>query len=156
MGTANAARPADDLLRRTILYKVGHHGSHNATVRRDSGELPPSHPLGVPFGLELMNDIVAMIPVDDQAARQRKQVWEMPAERLDRRLREKARMRVLRADAFIEPLRPPEQPDLVPQSTDWQPVPGLPHARWRRATETFEVGDNLGPLYYDVALELQE
>jgi hypothetical protein len=135
---------------------MGHHGSHNATVRRDSGEVNPSHQLGVPFGLELMNEIVAMIPVDDQAARQRTQVWKMPAERLYRRLREKARLRVLRADELIEPLRPPEQPDLVPQSTDWQPVPGLPHARWRHAQETFEVGDNLGPLYCDVAFELQE
>jgi len=49
MSTPNAARPANDLLRRTILDKVGHHGSHNATVRRDSREVTPSHPLGVPF-----------------------------------------------------------------------------------------------------------
>ena len=29
---------ADDLMRRVVLYKVGHHGSHNATVRRDPRE----------------------------------------------------------------------------------------------------------------------
>jgi hypothetical protein len=41
---------AEDLLRNTVLYKVSHHGSHNATVRDK--------------GLELMThpDLVAMIP----------------------------------------------------------------------------------------------
>ena len=147
---------ADDLLRRTILYKVGHHGSHNATVRRDPREVTETSPLGVPFGLELMNDVVAMIPVDYQAAREKKKVWDMPADRLYRRLREKARRRVLRADESITPLNPPEEPDLVPQSTTWQPIPGLKHAHWRRSAENFTIGDNLGPLYYDVAFELED
>lgn len=41
---------AEDLLRNTVLYKVSHHGSHNATVKE--------------HGLELMThpDLVAMIP----------------------------------------------------------------------------------------------
>jgi beta-lactamase superfamily II metal-dependent hydrolase len=148
---------ADDLLRRTILYKVGHHGSHNATARRDSDETTPEYPLGVPFGLELMNDIVAMIPVDSQAVNKNMpDPWEMPYDRLYRRLREKARLRVLRADESITPLKPPEEPDLVPESTTWQPIPGLKHAQWRRSAENFTIGDNLGPLYYDVAFELED
>src|SRR6202011_1736435 len=41
-----------DLLKRTIFYKVGHHGSHNATLREK--------------GLELMTQdgLIAMIPVN--------------------------------------------------------------------------------------------
>jgi hypothetical protein len=148
---------ADDLLRRTILYKVGHHGSHNATARRDSDETTPEYPLGVPFGLELMNDIVAMIPVDWQAVNKNMpDPWEMPYDRLYRRLREKARLRVLRADESIKPLRSPEEPDIVPESKTWQPIPGLKHAHWRRSAENFTIGDNLGPLYYDVAFELED
>jgi hypothetical protein len=46
-----------DLLQRTVFYKVGHHASHNATLRLE--------------GLELMKspDLVAMIPVNEQTAR---------------------------------------------------------------------------------------
>ncbi len=56
---------ADDLLSRTILYKVGHHGSHNATDRADPRNAVGNE-IGEPFGLELMKD---MIPVDGAAAR---------------------------------------------------------------------------------------
>lgn len=49
----------DDLFSRTVFYKVGHHGSHNATLRAE--------------GLEKMTDknLVAMLPVDKKMARQR-------------------------------------------------------------------------------------
>lgn len=45
-----------DLLKRTVYYKVGHHGSHNATATKD--------------GLELMTspDLSAFIPVNEQDA----------------------------------------------------------------------------------------
>jgi hypothetical protein len=44
-----------DLLRRTVFYKVGHHGSHNATLREN--------------GLELMQRLsTVMIPVDHAMA----------------------------------------------------------------------------------------
>ena len=33
---------ADDLLARTVLYKVGHHGSHNATLKERGLELMTS------------------------------------------------------------------------------------------------------------------
>jgi hypothetical protein len=81
---------AEDLLRRTALYKVGHHGSHNATLREK--------------GLELMErpDLVAMIPVDEAMARRPKggnpQGWDMPFSPLLDRLRQKTDGRVLRAD----------------------------------------------------------
>ncbi|GAB3809115.1 hypothetical protein GCM10028819_49660 [Spirosoma humi] len=46
----------EDLLNRTVVYKVGHHGSHNATPQRT--------------GLEklISNDLLALIPVDQRKA----------------------------------------------------------------------------------------
>lgn len=81
---------AADLLRRTAFYKVGHHASHNATLREK--------------GLELMErpDLVAMIPVDEAMAHKPKggnpDGWDMPFSPLLQRLQEKAGGRVLRAD----------------------------------------------------------
>ncbi|WP_460881132.1 MBL fold metallo-hydrolase [Pontibacter rugosus] len=84
-----------DLVKRTILYKVGHHGSHNATLAAK--------------GLELMesDDLMALLPVDEeQAARKR---WLMPFAPLYKRLIEKTHGRILRADSGI-----PEQPESTP------------------------------------------
>lgn len=77
---------ASDLLRRTVFYKVGHHGSHNATLKEN--------------GLELMRSpgFVAAIPVDQEFANNSKH-WEMPAEVLFSRLQELSRGRILRADS---------------------------------------------------------
>jgi beta-lactamase superfamily II metal-dependent hydrolase len=51
----NRTISGNDLLKRTIVYKVGHHGSHNATLREQ--------------GLELMDNLnAAIIPVDHQMA----------------------------------------------------------------------------------------
>lgn len=146
---------ADDLLTRVLLYKVGHHGSHNATVRRDPREPSSTDPIGAPFGLELMNDIVAMIPVDwDAAKKEMPDPWKMPHEPLYRRLREKTRRRILRSDLQLTPLDVQrEDPDLVPKSTRWQPVPGLEGVQWRRSAEQFATGTP-GPLCYDVAITL--
>lgn len=76
----------------TILYKVGHHASHNATLRAE--------------GLELMThpDLVAMIPVQEEFARKTKQ-WNMPFPSLLARLQEKTKGRVLRADKSLSDLR---------------------------------------------------
>jgi hypothetical protein len=75
---------SDDLLARTVLYKVGHHGSHNATLRAR--------------GLEKMEspDLVAMIPVHRSTARD--QEWEFPYRPLWKRLNQRACGRVLLAD----------------------------------------------------------
>ena len=58
-----------------MLYKVGHHGSHNATLRE--------------LGLELMTsrELAAMLPVDRTTAK--KMDWNMPFPTLYRRLHEK-------------------------------------------------------------------
>ena len=145
----------DQLLDRVVLYKVGHHGSHNATVRRDPRDLTTADPNGAPFGLELMNDIIAMIPVDHDAVRKKMpDPWLMPHEPLYRRLRDKARRRVMRSDLELAPLDSDrEAKDVVPTSEKWAPVPGLPNARWRASGEKFDT-DTKGPLYYDVAISL--
>jgi hypothetical protein len=75
---------AEDLLKRTVFYKVGHHASHNATLKE--------------HGLEAMEraDLVALIPVDGEVAQRKK--WTMPAPTLYKRLIEKTHGRVLRSD----------------------------------------------------------
>ena len=79
-GTVTAA----DLLKRAVVYKVGHHGSHNATLREK--------------GLERMEspDLVALIPVEKEMAAKKR--WDMPFPPLYERLKEKARGRVIRVD----------------------------------------------------------
>jgi len=77
-----------DLLSRTILYKVGHHCSHNATLREQ--------------GLEAMTDprLVAMIPVVEEVARkQGRKGWNMPFPELKHALLERTKGRLLRGDA---------------------------------------------------------
>ena len=74
-----------DLLARTIFYKVGHHGSHNATLKDK--------------GLELMTseDLVAMIPVNHKMAE--KKGWgRMPLPDLVTRLHERTHGRTLQID----------------------------------------------------------
>jgi beta-lactamase superfamily II metal-dependent hydrolase len=91
----------EDLLARTVLYKVGHHGSHNATLRAK--------------GLERMEsaDLVAMIPVHRKTAKD--QDWKFPYPPLWKRLKEKARGRVLLADApDITELQPDAEAALSP------------------------------------------
>lgn len=98
--TAAGPVRAADLLARTALYKVGHHGSHNATLREK--------------GLELMTspDLVAMIPVNRVMAR--KQEWNMPLPSLLRRLEERTRGRILDAELG----RPAEKPDAA-SAEEW-------------------------------------
>jgi hypothetical protein len=78
-----------DLLNRAVFYKVGHHGSHNATLR-----------VG---GLEEMTsgELVAMIPTDQDFAHTRrppKTGWEMPAHGIEQALRGFTGGRIIRAD----------------------------------------------------------
>jgi beta-lactamase superfamily II metal-dependent hydrolase len=73
-----------DLLKKTLVYKVGHHGSHNATLREK--------------GLELMEGLrIAMIPVDHEMA-QKKRWGKIPLEGLLTALDAKCRGFVLRSD----------------------------------------------------------
>ncbi|WP_431858098.1 MBL fold metallo-hydrolase [Azospirillum sp.] len=74
-----------DLLARTVYYKVGHHGSHNATLKEK--------------GLELMasRDLAAFIPTNEEDAR--KVGWgQMPFGTLLDALEDRCDGRVIRAD----------------------------------------------------------
>jgi len=76
-----------DLLSRTIFYKVGHHGSHNATLRE--------------LGLEAMKSLkLAFVPVDHKMAVKKR--WnQMPLNELMKRLNEITEDRVVRIDQDI-------------------------------------------------------
>lgn len=76
-----------DLLRRTIVYKVGHHGSHNATLREN--------------GLEIMDSLqLALLPTDRAMAEKVK--WgRFPLPELVERLEEKTKHRVVRSDGAL-------------------------------------------------------
>ena len=76
-----------ELLRRTIFYKVGHHGSHNATLRE--------------LGLEQMKSLqLAFVPVDREMAIKKR--WnQMPLNELMQRLNEITGERVVRTDSDI-------------------------------------------------------
>jgi hypothetical protein len=96
---------SDDLLARTVLYKVGHHGSHNATLREK--------------GLELMasGELAAMIPVNRVTAQ--KMDWLMPFPALLRRLQEKTKGRVLDAELGLAEQRP-----AAATAAEWQQFVG--------------------------------
>ena len=115
---------AEDLLRRTVLYKVGHHGSHNATLRDQ--------------GLEKMvsDDLIALIPVDKEMAKKKR--WNMPVPPLLERLLQKTSGRVLRVD----------DADKVENR---QPPKGIPAALWRQFQQSVVADETL---YYEVVIGL--
>ena len=84
-GTGADVVTGPELLRRTVFYKVGHHGSHNATLKA--------------HGLEEMTspDLVAFIPVDHAMA-VKKRWGRMPLPELVTALAERTRGRVVRID----------------------------------------------------------
>jgi predicted metallo-beta-lactamase superfamily hydrolase len=114
-----------DLLKRTIFYKVGHHGSHNATLKAK--------------GLELMvnEGLVAMIPVDHAMA-VKKRWGRMPLPELMDRIKEKTRGRVLRVDDAAKTTA-----DLANLKPD-----DLSPADWKQFTDRVQVTD----LYYQISL----
>jgi hypothetical protein len=92
---ANTTVTATELLRRTVFYKVGHHGSHNATAKAK--------------GLELMqsDDLVAFIPVNHKMAV--KKGWgKMPLRNLVKELNARTQGRLVRADEDYEPPNTPK------------------------------------------------
>lgn len=98
---------AKDLLSRVVLYKVGHHASHNATLKDK--------------GLEWMesSELVALIPVDRTVAMNKTPPWRMPATALYKALLAKTNGRVLRSDTGWP--RESDRPD------------GISKQRWKTA-----------------------
>lgn len=132
---------AADLLRRTVFYKVGHHGSHNATLRE--------------AGLERMTspELIAFVPVDERVAHEVKNWNDMPFEPLLERLYEKTEGRVIRLDhGVVTDVRP----EYLPEET-WERI--APRARAFRdgrvrpggRLQHPDGGDH--PLYFELVIE---
>jgi hypothetical protein len=130
-GSLMRAQTAHDLLARTVLYKVGHHGSHNATLSA--------------LGLDLMvdGDLVALLPVDQEKAHDKG--WdEMPFKPLLDHLGDKTSGRIVRIDDPGPPAR--------------QNPSRLSNPQWKRFLSTLRVQkkkvDPLGEikLYVDYTL----
>lgn len=120
---------ARDLLARTVLYKVGHHGSHNATLhgtRED--DYPNLAWMGQgPFGREF----AAMIPAVPAWAYRQQPVWAHPLPAIKSALEVKAAGRVFQTD------------------TDHIPRPdGVSNAEWKAFTDSTTVT----PLYFEFAI----
>ncbi len=90
-----------DLLRRTIFYKVGHHGSHNATLKPALEQM--THP-----------KLVAMIPTNEKFAKDIKHRT-MPAPNLYKALEEHTGQRLLRNDQGVGGVANP----MTMEGVDW-------------------------------------
>ncbi|REJ82003.1 MAG: MBL fold metallo-hydrolase [Acidobacteria bacterium] len=102
---AGGSVSSHELLQRAVLYKVGHHGSHNATLRK---------------GVELMTspELVAVIPTDEEWAWHKRSSgdggWRMPFLPIYRALLERCRGRVLQTDSGL----PTDKPRMTPRDSD--------------------------------------
>lgn len=107
-----------DLLEKCVFYKVGHHGSHNATLKEK--------------GLEMMTnpDLLAMIPVDEHWANDRD--WEHPDQKLLKRLEEKTRGRILRSDKIPKFSQKPPKPEMATVE-EWEET--LSHISWDHSSD---------------------
>lgn len=131
---------ATELLEKAVFYKVGHHGSHNATLKN---------------GLDLMknNELAAMIPVDQDVAD--KVGWEMPFAPLLEALLEKTRGKVAIADNKMDISRLLKQ---LPEAQRTQKQEErFEHLReeWEKGRKAFASSkemlddDNKRPLYFE-------
>jgi beta-lactamase superfamily II metal-dependent hydrolase len=101
---------ARDLLGRTVFYKVGHHGSHNATL---SGEVASDYANLSWLGRgKFKDDFVAVIPANAKWAKSKKK-WTHPLPSIETALKAKAFGRVFRNDTDKVP-----KPDDVTKA-DW-------------------------------------
>ncbi len=88
-GPANKDK-TKELLKNTVLYKVGHHASHNAT-------------LVDAFEQMTRRDLAALIPVDETDPNiTKKNGWKMPAHNLYQEILKKTNSRVLRMDKVFD------------------------------------------------------
>jgi hypothetical protein len=122
----NRTVKAAELLANTVLYKVGHHGSHNATLREQ--------------GLELMThpELVAMLPVEKEAV-ERLGYGEMPLISLLKELDKRTEGRILHLDKKWTGGKAPGT---------WKA--GMVQARL--ASEAFQAGAEKRPLYMEYTI----
>ncbi|WP_430881656.1 hypothetical protein [Granulosicoccus sp. 3-233] len=110
----NRTTTVRDLLARCVLYKVGHHGSHNATLNGTSADDHAN--LGWMARGEFADDFVAMIPANTPWALGKSKPWMHPLPQIEEALTKKTRGRVFRSDRDAI-----EQPDEAVMCTaEWQ------------------------------------
>jgi hypothetical protein len=114
---------ARDLLERTVLYKVGHHGSHNATLAGQEGS---EHPNLAWMGRKVPDDeFCAMITaVREWAMNQNTPPWNHPLPSISAALHAKAAGRVLQTDTDR-----PAQPQ------------GVSNTAWKKFTDRLTIDD---------------
>jgi hypothetical protein len=122
-----------DLLRRTVFYKVGHHGSNNATL--------------VPGGLDQMLDpaLVAMIPVDPV----RQPNYKMPNQALKTRLLAQARGRVIVACEGTSSAEPCPCVDFKPPA---EKPAGMSVAEWEQFNQSLVWDKSTDKLWIEYTL----
>jgi hypothetical protein len=129
-GLSFAAAPevsVPDLLERTVFYKVGHHGSHNATLAAK--------------GLERMTseELVAFVPTDETWAWQtRESGWRMPYLPLYRALLERTSGRLVQSDSGL--------PDTKPRMAPHPKHGGLPYSDVDWLSLQAEIADLAAPI----------
>lgn len=88
-----------DLLARTVLYKTGHHGSHNATLKGDANSKTPT--LGWLGTGSYADEFTAMITAVRDWATQDSVDWDHPLKAIKDALLDKSEMRVLQTDTDL-------------------------------------------------------
>jgi len=120
---------ARDLLARTVLYKVGHHGSHNATLSGAAGaEVPNLNWMGQESAAP---EFTAMITAVNRWAVAQRPPWIHPLPSIRAALASKAQGRVFQTDENV-----PAKPDDVSAG------------EWRKFTDRSVFND----LYFDWTL----
>lgn len=105
---------AKELLGRCVLYKVGHHGSHNATLNGNDQDDYAN--LGWMARGAFADEFVAMIPANTKWAMNKTRPWLHPLPEIEAALHKKARGRVFRSD-----LDKVEKPDpSILSEAEWQ------------------------------------
>lgn len=122
-----------DLLARTVLYKVGHHGSHNATLAGAPGD-EHANLAWMGTGAAASEFTALITAVNEWAVTENDPPWHHPLPSIKRALLEKAQGRVLQTDEKYDRDRPPA---------------GVPAASW----EAFCDRCAFDPLYFDLTIE---
>jgi hypothetical protein len=121
-----------ELLGRTVLYKVGHHGSHNATLDGKADDAVPN--LSWLGRGEHASEFTAMITAVRAWAMQPSVKWDHPLKAIKDALVEKTDGRVFQTDRDFDKMKPPA---------------GAGKTAWNK----FQNRASGGPLFFDLRIE---
>lgn len=119
-----------DLLARTVFYKVGHHGSHNATLK---GTTDSTYANLDWLGREFEREFTAVIPANEPWAFGLKVPWEHPLSSIRKALDRKADGRVFQSNIDF---------------SDMKRTSGSPAADWQKFVKQAQ-GSSGQNLYFD-------